>query len=88
MAKGLRKYVDEKFQAGQQKAFSTIVMSVSSPLLYLITSCEVPKEAWDTLKRHLERDTLANKLLFKKQYFRKEMCEGTSAPEGNEDAGR
>ena len=57
MAKGLWKYVDgsavlaervaadvrEKFQAEQQKAFSTIVMSVSSSLLYLITSCELPK---------------------------------------------
>ena len=67
----------EKFQTEQQKAFSTIVMSVSSSLLYLITSCELPKDAWDTLKRHFERDTLANKLFLKKQYFRKEMCEGT-----------
>ena len=91
MAKGLWKFVDgsavlaedptreerEKFQAEQQKAFSTIVMSVSPSLLYLITSCELPKNAWDILKRHFERDTLANKLFLKKQYFRKEMCEGT-----------
>ena len=52
-------------------------MSVSSSLLYLITSCELPKDAWDTLKRHFERNTLSNKLFLKKQYFRKEMCEGT-----------
>ena len=91
MAKGLWKYVDgaavlaegtsvearEKFKSLQQKAFSIVVMSVSSPLLYLITSCELPEDAWDTLKRHFERDTLANKLFLKKQYFRKEMCEGT-----------
>ncbi len=38
--------------------------------LYLITSCERP------LKRHFERETLANKLFLKKQYFRKEMSEG------------
>ena len=70
MAKGLWKFVDgsavlaedptreerEKFQAEQQKAFSTIVMSVSPSLLYLITSCELPKNAWDILKRHFERD--------------------------------
>ena len=57
MAKGLWKFVDgsavlaedptreerEKFQAEQQKAFSTIVMSVSPSLLYLITSCELPR---------------------------------------------
>ena len=92
MAKGLWKFVDgsavlaedatgdvrEKFQAEQQKAFSTIVMSISSSLLYLITLCEVPKDAWDTLKRHFERETLGNKLFLKKQYFRKEMSEGTS----------
>ena len=91
MAKGLWKFVDEstvlagdaseevreKFKAEQQKAFSTIVMSLSSSLLYLITSCELPKDAWDTLKKHFERDTLANKLFLKKQYFRKEMSEGT-----------
>ena len=69
--------VREKFKAEQQKAFSTIVMSLSSSLLYLITSCELPKDAWDTLKKHFERDTLANKLFLKKQYFRKEMSEGT-----------
>jgi hypothetical protein len=40
--------------------------------LYLITSCEERKEAWDTLKKHFERETLANKLFLKKQYFRKE----------------
>ncbi len=54
MAKGLWKFVDgsailakeavedsreTKLKAEQQKAFSTNVMSVSSSLLYLITSC-------------------------------------------------
>ena len=105
MAKGLWKFVDgsavlaedptreerEKFQAEQQKAFSTIVMSVSPSLLYLITSCELPKNAWDILKRHFERDTLADKLFPKKQYFRKEMFEGTQTnvhSKGNESVGR
>ena len=53
-------------------------MSVSTSQLYLITSCEEPKEAWDTLKKHFEREALANKLFLKKQYFRKEMSEGNS----------
>ena len=92
MAKGLWKFVDgtavladgaseedrEKFRTEQQKAFSTIVMALSSSLLYLVTSCELPNDAWNTLKKHFERDTLANKLFLKKQYFRKEMSEGTS----------
>ena len=53
-------------------------MSVSTSQLYLITSCEEPKEAWDVLKKHFERETLSNKLFLKKQYFQKEMSEGSS----------
>ena len=45
------------FTKKSQKAFLTIVMSISSPQLYLITSCE-----WTTLRDHFERDTLVNKL--------------------------
>ena len=92
LAKGLWKYVDGsavladnataeqrvKHQSESQKAFSVIAMSVSTSQLYLITSCEEPKEAWNALKKHFERETLANKLFLKKQYFRKEMREGNS----------
>ena len=92
LAKGLWKYVDgsaalaegataeqrARHRSESQKAFSYIAMSVSTSQLYLITSCEEPKEAWDALKKHFERETLANKLLLKKRYFRKEMSEGNS----------
>ena len=92
LAKGLWGYVDgtevlgegataqvhAEFQKKSQKAFSTIVMAISSSQLYLITSFEQPKDAWDALRNHFERDTLANKLMLKKQYFRMEMKEGTS----------
>ncbi len=54
------------FGKKSQKALSTIVMVVSPSQLYLITCCDSPKEAWDALKSHFERDTLANKLLLKK----------------------
>ena len=66
------------FNKRSQKAFSTMVMSVSSSQLYLITSYEEPRRAWKALKNHFERDTLVNKLILKKQYFRMEMAEGTS----------
>ena len=75
MAKGLWKYVDgsevlvedmseatrTKFRDESQKAISTIIMTISTPQLYLVTSCEKPKDAWDTLKKHFECETLANK---------------------------
>uniref|UniRef100_A0A1X7TML3 Reverse transcriptase Ty1/copia-type domain-containing protein n=1 Tax=Amphimedon queenslandica TaxID=400682 RepID=A0A1X7TML3_AMPQE len=60
------------------KAFSYIAMAVGASQLYLITSTEDPRAAWDALRSHFERDTLANKLFLKKQYFRAEMKEGTS----------
>ena len=53
-------------------------MSVATSQLYLITSCEQLKQAWDALKRHFERESLANKLFLKKQYFQKVMSEGNS----------
>ena len=43
-----------------------------------MTSYEHPREAWEALWNHFERDTLANKLFLKKLYFRTEMKEGTS----------
>ena len=72
-AKGLWKYVDGsevvaegadeiEFREKSQKAFSTIVMAISTPQLYLVTSCETPKDVWDTLRKHFERETLANKI--------------------------
>ena len=92
LAKGLWKYVDgsavlphdptaeqqAKYRSESQRAFSVIAMLVSTSQLYLITSYEEPKEVWDVLKKHFERETLANKLFLKKQYFRKEMSEGNS----------
>ena len=66
------------FNKKSQKAFSTIVMSINLSQLYLITSCEEPARAWKALRNHFERDTLVNKLMLKKQYFRMEMKDGTS----------
>ena len=60
------------------RAFSYIAMAVGASQLYLITSTEDPRAAWDALRSHFDRDTLANKLFLKKQYFRAEMKEGTS----------
>ncbi|CAB3979998.1 Hypothetical predicted protein [Paramuricea clavata] len=92
LAKGLWGFVDgseevagsasgetaAQFCSKAQRAFSTIVLAIKSAPLYLVSSCENPKQAWDALKNNFERDTLANKLFLKKRYFRTEMIEGTS----------
>ena len=65
------------YRSRLQKAFSTIVLAIDSAQLYLITSSEESKQAWDALRKHFERGTLANKLFLKKRYFRSEMKEGT-----------
>ena len=63
MVKGLWKYVDgsetlgdnatdaacTKFREELQKTISTIVMAISISQLYLVTSCEQPKDDWDAL---------------------------------------
>ena len=67
-----------KYRSESQKAFSIIAMPLTSAQLYLITSCEETKMALDAPKKHFERETSANKLFLKKQYFRKEMREGTT----------
>ncbi len=66
------------FKVRCQKALSTLVMSIVPSQLYLITSCETAKDAWDNLKQQFESNTLHNKLLLKKQYFRSEMSAGSS----------
>ena len=74
MAKGLSNLVDGSevlasdasaavaalFRSRLHKAFSTIVLAIKSAQLYLVTSCEEPKQAWNALnKHHFERETLA-----------------------------
>lgn len=70
--------VKAEFEKKTSKALAHVVLAVSDNLLYLITECETPKAAWDKLKAHFERDTLANKLFLKKKYFRTVMNEGSS----------
>ena len=77
LAEGANETQREDFDDKSQRAFSSIVMAITTPQLYLVTSCETPKAAWDSLRNQFERQTLANKLYLKKKYFRKEMKEGT-----------
>lgn len=70
--------VKAEFENRSEKAFSTIILSINSSQLYLVTSCETPKDAWNSLRSHHERETLANKLFLKKRYFRAEMHDGAS----------
>ena len=65
------------FNKRSQKAFSTMVMVISSSQLYLVTSCAGPIAAWRALRNRFECDTLVNRLLLKKQYFCMEMKEGS-----------
>lgn len=65
-----------EFKKRKQKAFSLLALTVSSELVYLISDCEEPDDAWTRLQKHFERNTVANKLFLKKQYFRSLMKEG------------
>ena len=67
-----------RYEKDKQKAMATLVMGIQSNLIYLVTSCTTPKDFWDTLKAQFERNTLANKLFLKRQYFTTKMKEGQS----------
>ncbi len=63
LAKGLWRLVDgsqtlaadataqakAEFEQRQEKAFSTLVLSMNSSQIYLVTSCEKPDAAWTAL---------------------------------------
>ena len=76
LAAGANQQAQADHQKKDEKAFSILVLSISTSQIYLVTSCENPKDAWDTLRHHYERETLANKLYLKKSYYRAEMKEG------------
>ena len=78
LAEGAEPAVRSNYEKKCQKAFSTLALAIGTSQLYLVTSCTQPKDAWDTLSNHFERNTLANKLFLKKRFFRMEMKVGTS----------
>ena len=68
-------------EKASQKAMATLALGISPKLVYLVTSCTTPKDFWDTLKAQFERNTLASKLLLKRQFFTAKMKEGQPAQE-------
>ncbi len=61
-----RKLLEEGLMIIPKRLCQTILMGISTPQLYLVTSCETPKDVWDTLCNHFEQKTLANQFLKKK----------------------
>ena len=70
--------VRTEFQKKSQKEFSMLVLVIGTSQLYLVTSCETPKDTWDVLRSHYERNTLAKKLFLKKRFVQMEVKEGTT----------
>ena len=62
------KYEHAELKKKSQRAFSTIAIAIDTPPLYLVTSYHQPKDDWDALRNHFERETLANKVLLRKKY--------------------
>ena len=69
LAKGLWKYVDGSAALAEdadERVCAEVPESrvyTAKPQVYRVTSCETPKDIWDALRRHFERDTLSNKTL-------------------------
>lgn len=60
------------------RELSLLLHSASVQLECKIIGCTSAEEAWSTLKKHFERETLANKLFLKKTYLRCEMKHGAN----------
>ena len=65
----------KEYERSVNQAYSVLALAVSTDLVYLICECKDPAAAWTALKGHFERNTLGNKLLLKKRYFRAIMKE-------------
>ncbi len=78
LADNATEQVRTDFEQHQQKAFSMLVLAISTSQLFLVTSCEMPDAAWIALCRHFKCESLANKLFLKKKHFQTEMHEGSS----------
>jgi len=70
--------VRTRYEKAKQKAMATLVVGIHSKLIYLVTSCTTPQDVWDTLRGQFERNTFANKMFLKRQYFTTKMSEGQS----------
>ena len=56
-----------KFKIRYEKALTTIVLSVSPSLLYLLGDPEDPVRVWETLEKQFQKRTWANKLTLKRK---------------------
>ena len=71
-----------KFKTRYDRALTTIVLSVSPELLYLLgTEPEDPVEVWDTLENQFQKRTWANKLTLKRKLSSMKLKEGQSVSE-------
>ena len=48
----------EAFQEKENQALATIILGISDDLVYLVSSCYTSKKAWDSLRKHFEKNSL------------------------------
>ena len=71
-----------KFKARYDRALTTIVLSVSPQLLYLLgVEPKDPVEAWDTLENQFQKRTWANKLTLKRKLSSMKLKDSQSVSE-------
>ena len=68
-----------KFKIRYEKALTTIVLSVSPSLLYLLGDPEDPVEVWETLENQFQKKSWANKLILKTRLSRMKLKDSQTA---------
>ena len=79
LAEGADEETTAAFAKKDQKAFTAIILSLSTNIISIVQACKKPTDAWTQLKNHFEKSSPTAKLHLRKKYFRMEMAEGMSA---------
>lgn len=74
-----------KYEEKSEQCLYELITKIDYAYMHLVTSCERPEDVWNALTRFFEKNTLANKLYLKKEYYRKEMSEETPLDEHFKD---
>ena len=67
---------DLMYKKKMKKAMALICLSLADPQLTLVRSCTTAYEVWNTLVKHYEKPSLANRLYLRRKLFTTMMNEG------------
>ena len=62
-------------------ALATVCLSVSQSLQIYVRSAKTSEEAWDTLEKHFQRNTLSRKIIYRRKLYSARINKGANMVE-------